>query len=1453
MAKLTRLRFVSVGHPSARMRDFLLDLRDAQGRATDSTLWLRNGGGKSSLLNLFFALVRPDKREFMGGKDEKRLEDYVRPSDHSVVLCEWELDASGTLAFSDEPSRFLTGVFYEYRTAGASDDGRLRRLFFAARCSAEDPRVTLEGLPLFFRGADGGNVRRTLTSFRAEWTALRDLYPHLEMRFTENQRDWEESLEGAGIDPELFKYQIRMNEREGGVAEIFRFTEHEEFIDFLIELALEPSTGERAVRNVVTFRRELSERKNVLLPERELAAGLVSLLEPLQRVHAERDQLETRTGSAATALAAAGAYLEGRLSALQSEETEQLEAGRREREAAQEARGRADREIRRAAGLRLYGAQVRHRELADALESARANRDKSRRVSQLWEAACPLANALRCEEQARQYAELLTHREEEHTPLLVDLQKAAALFASALEFRRQKSQEAEMLARAAETTARQRERDDWKLAAKFGGQADVFVAQTGQFEHKIAQAAAERERLCTAGVLVQGESGVHAVDRLATDLQGAELRMTIVAAQLDAAHRNAYDLETQVATAHEQSTLATASATERERQFKRALAERVALQGEPLLRELFGLETVDIERLPPDSLEQLRRAAHSALERIVDLKSDGAVNERAVIHLEASELLPPSADTQGVLKTLRARLPAVWSGWEYIESNVAAEFRRETVQNHAQIATGVIVRDADFAKACELLSVDGVFIPDGPITVAPSSALNLEIDPEGKVFGPASSAYFDRAAGRSELARRQVRLETTERSLNYQHEVRHAIESLASSFDHFRQRYPMGWFAEEQSQCERARNTAEENARHLEKLRAAAAATGLKIAEIDQETKDLAARRLELKHQGESLAQFLRLFELCEAAWIEQLDLSRRESGRCRDQQHALEGTATEWGLLAEDSAERVSSQKAESVMLSTEIAGIHYTVGQIVAAAGPVEILKDRYGSLRIEYEGKIDAHGLLALRRREEQQAGEARKTLAKRLPAGMTEADVRAELDQLADPGDADSRRLLATAADHSAQGRYGTSLQAEQRAQAELTEAQEKGRSLGVEDSEPAASPEEADHQAQISEYNAEVLRGDSSQHELRAEGATQRAQECTQMAIGVRKDRGRLNTIYKAYAELLAAPAGGAPISALASDADCESLMNEADAELDSAKEQTRCLDKQRQACAHEIRAWTQRFDSLKSQVGARFAVFDEAELEGRAGEWRNVLETRRDTITAQIADMDKHRDLLISETLAAADDALVLLRSAQSQSRLPDDVPGLGGEQFLRITLSVPEDGAEKRARIGSLIDELVDAGEIPRGLKLVQQAVRRLARPIRARVLKPDPNMSPQAVDITQMQAFSGGEKLTCAILLYCTLAQLRQRQRTVGRRPSSVLILDNPIGTASRASFLDMQRHVASAMGVQLFYVTGVSDYDALSVFPNLIRVRNDKVDRNTGERVLELGETSRLESVRIVRVIE
>jgi len=235
------------------MEDFTIDLRNSGERATDSALWLRNGGGKSSILNLFFALVRPGRREFLGAKAEarkRRLEDYILPEDRSVVACEWELDdQGGRLDFSDGPDIYLTGVFYERRT-GVGEEDRLRRLFFATRTSADGVRLRLEDLPLFAVSPEGTRARRTLTGFRAEWMELRGRYPQLEVSATDNQQEWAELLENAGIDPELFGYQVRMNQREGAADELFRFDEHEKFVDFLLELALDPSQSERVRRNV---------------------------------------------------------------------------------------------------------------------------------------------------------------------------------------------------------------------------------------------------------------------------------------------------------------------------------------------------------------------------------------------------------------------------------------------------------------------------------------------------------------------------------------------------------------------------------------------------------------------------------------------------------------------------------------------------------------------------------------------------------------------------------------------------------------------------------------------------------------------------------------------------------------------------------------------------------------------------------------------------------------------------------------------------------------------------------------------------------------------------------------------------------------------------------------------------------------------------------------------------
>jgi hypothetical protein len=94
---------------------------------------------------------------------------------------------------------------------------------------------------------------------------------------------------------------------------------------------------------------------------------------------------------------------------------------------------------------------------------------------------------------------------------------------------------------------------------------------------------------------------------------------------------------------------------------------------------------------------------------------------------------------------------------------------------------------------------------------------------------------------------------------------------------------------------------------------------------------------------------------------------------------------------------------------------------------------------------------------------------------------------------------------------------------------------------------------------------------------------------------------------------------------------------------------------------------------------------------------------------------------------------------------------------------------------------------------------------------------------------------------LLYCALAQQRARERGLNFSVSSTLLLDNPVGAASRTKFLELQRETARAMNIQLVYATGVNDFEAIRTMPNIVRLRNER-SNHKNQRLLE--------AVRVVR---
>lgn len=224
-----------------------------------------------------------------------------------------------------------------------------------------------------------------------------------------------------------------------------------------------------------------------------------------------------------------------------------------------------------------------------------------------------------------------------------------------------------------------------------------------------------------------------------------------------------------------------------------------------------------------------------------------------------------------------------------------------------------------------------------------------------------------------------------------------------------------------------------------------------------------------------------------------------------------------------------------------------------------------------------------------------------------------------------------------------------------------------------------------------------------------------------------------------------------------------------------------------------------------------------------------------------------------SSTACAASSNRPWPRSApRSLSQLPEGLGEWSGQEFLRIRFEEP-DQATLTERLGEVIDEATRTavkknssasfGEGRRdGMSLLLRGVQAALEPkgISVEILKPDAVLRAERVPVGQMgDVFSGGQLLTAAIALYCTMAALRSNDRGRDKhRHAGTLFLDNPIGRANATYLLELQRAVSDALGVQLLYTTGLFDTTALAEFPLVIRLRND-ADLRAGLKYISVEE--------------
>ncbi|HEX9939244.1 MAG TPA: hypothetical protein VGB15_19025 [Longimicrobium sp.] len=1451
MPRLARVRYVSIGHPDARMDDLVLDFRGREGRASDAVVWLRNGGGKSSLLNLFFSVVRPRLTDFLGGKAEgrRRLIDYVQRDDRAVVAAEWELDGSGGLFDAAEgPPRYLTGVFYERNPGSGAGSGDLNRFYFAAFVSPAEPMLTLEGLPLFTAGRDGSRAHRTLAGFRQEWRALESVHRAAGVQDTVHQNEWEKILEQAGIDPALFGYQLTMNQREGGADELFKFRESDEFVDFFLEMALDPSEGEDVARNIETFRERLNELSLRLRPERVLLEGLVQRSEPLAALAAERRHARGEAGERRAALLALREHLLGRARDLGAEVLAGKAAEHEAEEEAREMARLAAKAQRRSLGLRRYTLQARvqaARAEADRLKEEHRRADHAR---QLWSAAVPLREARRHQAAADRAMAELSRTLQEHAPLLRELGDAARRLHAAVRHRAERLRdEADAHDRRADAewdTAREHQ----GLASSAAAEAATLDARAVHLQSELATEQGEWTGIVDDGAALPGETPSAALHRLSNAVD--DLRQRTALAEHERTRTRAEREELGKRIGELQGAIRQTDAEQRQRQeaLRDAEAQRRPLEENPRLREHIGQEEIDLDRMDAAVADGiLRRAAAVVNERAVRLGVLLAEGERALTYLETHRLLPPRAGVEQVLAHLHAARVSAWSGWEYLSRTVPRREAREWVRQRPMLADGVIVPDAALEDAREALR--GAELPlDAPVVVASQGTAEGEMEPVGIVVGPAGEALYDPEAAATERARREHRRDRDQAERERATAEHSELGELAGAIRAFRARFREGWFAERMDAIRRADDEIgrlREEAAELDRERQRADRAA---EELEQALKALNDEHMERLRQHTRVDGHLRRWGTDRPTREATLRALHRDAEEARIRASAHLQSASEAGERAQEHAMAARGAGERAAETAIRLRSIRY-LGEgeeLPPAAGDVEALDAEYEQRRERYEGLV---GESALRERYEaalrQQRHERQRFEDLARENGLDEGEVQRALDSLADPGEADAR---ARAADGEMTAALAGKVRAEGVVRGVETDLEGLEKECRGVDAVPVFTddtipPEGAEAAAETALAEAEGNREAETHARTRAQDAAARWRDAEHRERTAGQHLQILETLETANADLLeqALAPGEAPPWATPAEEEVGARVEDLKHGLHRLRNENGRITTRRTRAVADIMEWMSRaeFEHLRSGVVQRLRGYSADDFEETAETVRNQLAIRLEIVTDEVERLEANRNALVVQLLSAAERGLHVLGAAARRSRLPDTVRGLGGLHFLKIEHGAPEDAAQRQARIAALLEDLAKgSAPVPRGLALVQQAVRRVGKPIQVRVLLPKPTKEAQYKPITELGRQSGGERLTSAILLYCTLAQLRASQRGQRLRPSGTLLLDNPIGAASWEPLLELQREVARAMGIQLIYATGIDSLGAVRMMPVVLRLKNDRKDRWSGESVVELA---------------
>ncbi|MFI9393996.1 hypothetical protein ACIG53_24320 [Streptomyces bauhiniae] len=1433
------LDFSGVGAPVANSRQGdIFDLEEPLRRPSPaSVLFLENGGGKSVLIKLIFSVVLPGRRHVVGTRNTQALEGFVRRGDVAHVVLEWTHAASG--------KRLVTGKVSQWKERRTSDESDLVERWYHFR---PGKTLDLETLPV-----EEDHTYLSLTEY-CERLRLADVEePALGYRNFQLHGEWTDRLMALGLDPELFRYQRAMNSDEGEAADAFSLGSDQAFVNFLLGAVLPLQPARDLAEVLGTYAEKLADRGALEL-EKTFVEEALALLVPLseacgKRIALDAEQLRKRSAldQFIHRIRARAAREKQALADREQDAVRLKDEVRRARDGRRHAEDVAIELSRLVAQLKLEEAEQNH-------GAAKQEWQKAVAIEKGWQAVPAVLRDMEAVATARRLRERVAETEKAARPALVARDEAAGLLAQAL-----RAMVTNLTAEADRLGTRATECDQEAEAAQKRHDAAVAAAAGGE-----ARAGLLDDRVAE----VREEIGAATRNGLVPD--GLEVADAAAQAEAEAtAHR---DRVSHCKRAVEQMERAQQQAQEAYEAGQRELAEashahdiarRDHRHADDTMRRLAedlqqaGLYSGEVGQLDVEAAglaDRLAQAQGDAETARIDVRVAMAADARALTALETNDLLPSPLEAVRICEMLHEHQVPACTGWEYLASIPDVERRAELAMKFPQLTTGVLCNDTEqLGLAAEIIGLEDVRAT-GFVALGTTTSLLGDggLPPGASFVVPPHPALYDERAGESERLQLAARRDEHHRRLAALDETLRVQGGFIARLLQWREICPPGRLAalyDAMVAAEEQALTARRTATATKELREEADA---QLQTAREELPGLREAQLRLDRRVDALRALVRSTERI-GEW--QAEALRLRSTAREHRQIAVDARtcAESARQSAADARRTIDVLRATAARTEEELAGLPVRATEEVtsphhaALKQPLEVLRrlylaadDDYRRVAVGESLKVDVDQA----EREEKAAGQAlakvpesERVTARKLLLSSDGVDTAA-----LNAGQARAERQV-TAARARLDSQYEVLVRC-RTARDAIGDAPAK---MDPVDLAPFGSPRDVAH--------GEWLLAAAEQARDEAGAVADELDRLLVQLVQEQADARQTTRAFKMMVDLFGEPSEDhreTPQDVSAYEGDAAAARQLHDHLLAEHTEAHRALadaEASERAIADSLaaHAMDSRFEELQSPSRRIMLRTNRDELSSRAAAWTADLRPRLRTLEIDLDSIGRHRKQIVLQFVQQVREALRTLKRAQRLSQLPEGLGSWSGQQFLQI--GFPETSDEVLAEVlGRVVDDAAveDQGRQGRrdARQLVLKGVEAAVAPkgFRVTVLKPDIGLAVERVRVAQTRdIFSGGQILTAAIVLYCTMAALRANDRGRDRREySGVLFLDNPIGRASALYLLRLQQAVAKALGVQLIYTTGLYDKTALDVFPLVIRMRND-ADLRARRRYLSVADRS------------